>query len=104
MTSKFLSYSTGPSSALIVPSPTLISPLLDNEFLTKLVPNVSKDIPKSTPIYCFALFLTVLLTLFINKLECSRDLTTFITSSFSSFKINIVLPFQKFVLNSCICC
>ena len=52
---------------------------------------------KSTPLflYSFTLFSIVLLTIFINKPDSSRELTVFMISSISSFEIFNIVRFAK---------
>ena len=52
-----------------------------------MVPNVPNSLLKIPPSCCFASFLIVLLTPFINKQDSSRDLTIYIISFISSFQI-----------------
>ena len=65
------------------------------DFLTllKLTPNVANNILRN-PCYCsFAPILYVFVTSFINKPAYSRDLTIFMISFISSFKIiSVVIP------------
>ena len=91
------------SSALIAPSPALITPLPANIFPNKLAPNVPNNIlsERSTQ-RTFASFLIVVLTPFINKSDYWRDLIIFMISSKSPFgNINVVVPDT---MNSHNCC
>ena len=84
-----------PSPILIVPCPLLvhIAPLPVNRFPNKLTPNVPNKILKNPPFCYFASFLTVSLMPFTNKPDSSSDLTIFILSFISSFKIiNVDVP------------
>ena len=70
-----------------MPSPALIDPLIPDRFPKKLPPNEPNNILEN-PLFCpFASFLIVSLRPFINKPDYSRDLTIFIISFISSFKI-----------------
>ena len=74
-------------------SPALIVLLPANRVPNKLAPNLPNNIPRSSPFCSFAPFLMVLLTIFINNPDSSKDLTIFNISFISSFKtINYVIP------------
>ena len=68
------------------------TPLLENEFPSKLAPNVPNNILRNPPFYFFDSFSIVSVRLLINKPDPLRDLkVVFLTSSISSFEIiNIV--------------
>ena len=72
------------SSALIIPRSL-------NRYPHKLAPKVPKTILRNLPLCFFGSFLIILPGPFINKPDYSSDLTIFITSFVSSFKIiNVV--------------
>ena len=96
-----------PSPALITPYPgmltlrpsifDLLTPLPVNRFPYKPAPNVPNNMLGNPPFWSFASILIVLLTPFINKKDSSRDLTIFMKSFISSFKIfNVVVPDPNF--------
>ena len=76
-----------PSPALNVPSPALIVPLPVNKFPNKLAPKMSNKIPRNPPLCFYTSFLIASLTRFINKPDPSSELTIFIISFISSFKV-----------------
>ena len=79
-----------------MPLPSLIVPLSVKKISNKLVPNFSNNIPRNPPFCSFALFLIVLLTLYINKPDSSSDLTIDMMSFISSVKtINVVIRETK---------
>ena len=59
-----------------MPLPAVIVPLPVNRFPNKLAPKVHNNVPRNPPFYFFASFLLVLLTLFIDNPDSSRDVTT----------------------------
>ena len=88
-----------PSITLNIPSPTLFMPLSANTFPNKLEPNVSNKILKNPPICYFASFWIVWLAPFNNEPKSSKDFTTSIKSSISSFDIiNVANPNFKIFL------
>ena len=81
------------------------SPFPVNAFPNVLAVNVCNNIGRDSPFCSFLSFLIVSLLFFISYPGSSRDLTLFIMSSFSSFKIiNAVIHDFFFFLISCICC
>ena len=85
--------------ALIVPSPALIafSPdFIANRFLNKSAYNAPNNMPRY-PTFCyFTSFSIDSLTLFVNKQASSKNLTIFMISFISSFKIiSVVIPDQE---------
>ena len=77
-----------------------------NALPNKLATNVPSNIGRNLPICSFASFLIVLPISFISNHDSSSDLTIFVISSVSPFRIiNAVVPESKNVLlNNCICC
>ena len=79
-----------PSHAFIASRPGMFNrftPLPVIRFLNKLEADVPNSMQWNPPIYSFASFLIVLQKLFNNKLDSSRDLFAFMTSSISWFQI-----------------
>ena len=75
-------------------------PLLVNRFPNKLAPNVAHNILRNPPFCRFASFLIVSLTHFINKLDYSRDLITFIMSFISLLEsVYVILPHPNMYLS-----
>ena len=76
----------------------LITPFLANRLPNKLAPNVPNKMPRIPHFRYFASFSFVLLALFMNKPNSSRNLTIFIKSSISLFEItNAVVTKSRIV-------
>ena len=71
-----------PSNAQMIPCH--LAPMPPSIFPDKLAPNVP-NILRNPPFWSFASFLILYLTTVINKIDCSNDLTFFMTSFISSF-------------------
>ena len=87
--------------ALVLPLPALIVPLPATKFPNKLASKAPNNTLRNPPFSCYASFLIVLLTRFINKQDSSSDLTIFMIPFISSFQIiNFVNMIQTFLMNS----
>ena len=76
-----------------------LTPLPVNRFPKKLAPNVPHNILRNPPSCSFASSLIVSTTHFINKLDSSKDLTTFMISFVSLFEIiDVAVPDPKIFL------
>ena len=76
-----------------MPSPALIVSLPGHKFSNKLAANAPNNLLKNQPLCLLSHFLSVSLTSFINKPDSSCDLTFFMISFISSFKIINVVCF-----------
>ena len=94
------------SSALITPSPALVTSLSVNALPNKIAANFPNSIGRNPPFCSFVSFLTVSLIYFTSNSDLSSDLTIFIKSSISSFEIinAVVLWSITIFLNGCISC
>ena len=80
-------------TALIVPSPALITPFPNNAFLNIPGVNVPNNIWKNPPFCSLISFLIILLIPFVSNPDYSSDLTISTIFSNSSFEvINAVVP------------